>query len=43
MKLSTVVTKDEVMIANKIFEISTMDSLKCDFPFVNDPSKKNLL
>jgi len=43
MKLKSIVTKDEVLIANKIFEISTMDSLKSDFPLVHDPNKNKLI
>lgn len=39
MRLSNVVTKKDVQLANKIFETSTMDSLKNDFPVVNDPKK----
>ena len=43
MKLCPVVTKEEVMIANQIFEVSTMDSLKSDFPFIHDPVKNKIV
>lgn len=43
MKLNTIVTKDEVMLANWIFEVSTMDSLKSDFPFIHDPNKNKVI
>lgn len=43
MKLNTVVTKEEIMIANHIFEVSTMDSLKSDFPFIHDPLKNKTI
>jgi hypothetical protein len=43
MRLSPVVEKSDVEEANKIFEISTMESLKCDFPNTIDPTKTNII
>lgn len=43
MKLNPVVTKEEVLEANEIFKVSTIDSLKGDLPGVRDPARIALL
>lgn len=43
MRLSPVVEKQDVEEANWIFEVSTMDSLKTDFPIALDPNKTKLI
>lgn len=39
MRLSDTVTKEDVEVANHIFETSTMDSLKSDVGMVINPEK----
>jgi hypothetical protein len=39
MRLSTIVEKSDVEEANRIFEVSTMESLKSDFPISIDPAR----
>lgn len=43
MKLNSVVTKEDVLEANEIFKVSTIDSLKGDLPGVRDPARIALL
>lgn len=43
MRLSPIVEKHDVEEANWIFEISTMESLKADFPMAIDPNKTKLI
>lgn len=38
MRLSPIVEKSDVEEANRIFEISTMESLKSDFPMTVNPA-----
>lgn len=43
MRLSTVVEKTDVEEANRIFEVSTMESLKSDFPLAIDPTRTKII
>jgi hypothetical protein len=43
MRLSTIVEKSDVEEANRIFEVSTMESLKSDFPISIDPLRTKSL
>lgn len=43
MKLNPIVERADVEEANWIFEISTMESLKSDFPMSVDPGKTKLI
>ena len=39
MRLSSIVTKEDVDKGNEIFRVSTIDSLKSDLPMVRDKKK----
>ena len=43
MRLSPVVEKHDVEEANRIFEVSTMESLKSDFPISVDPNRTKIV